>query len=112
MEIAFGSKGLRETCECGSKAKRELGDRVAERLTRRLADLRAAGSIIDVAVGNAREVPDKAGRIMTIDLCDGYAIVFSANHLKNPQTDSGKVNWSSVSRIKVLQVSRSDERTT
>lgn len=107
MEIAFESKQLREICERESKAKREFGNKVAEGLKRRLADLRAADSMADVAAGNAREVTADAGPVMVIDLCDGYAIIFHANHLKNPLNDSGAVDWSCVSRIKVLRVEKS-----
>lgn len=104
MELAFGTKSLRDICESEVHAKSELGPRVAEILKHRLADLRAAASPKDIVVGLLREVDNEGRRHMVVDLCDGYRIVFSANHANNPTTKTGDLDWARVSRIKILRI--------
>jgi len=108
MEIAFHTRLLRDTCESEARLRQELGAEVGEMLKRRLADLRAAGSIRDVVLGNVKEVPGSRGEGMSIDLCDGYRIVVRANHTRNPQLANGEIDWSAVSRIKLMRIDRLD----
>ncbi len=106
MELAFDKKSLREVCENEDKAKRDLGVRVAERLKRRLADLRAATCVKDLVAGQPRELDGADHRHITIDLCEDYRIVFCANHTATPMLESGDVDWSRVSRVKILRIER------
>ncbi len=102
MELAFDSKSLRAVCENEAEAKLELGATVAEILKHRLADLRAATSVKDLVAGRPRISADREH--MIVDLCDGYRIVFKANHPKNPKSDTEDVDWERVSRIKILRI--------
>ena len=106
MELAFESKSLRTICESESHAKRELGPTVAEFLKRRLADIRAATSVKDLVVGRPRELDTSDARHMVVDLCDGYRIVFAANHPKNPVTETGDLDWPMVSRVKIMRIEK------
>lgn len=108
MELAFETKSLRTICESESHAKHELGPTVAVFLKRRLADIRAATSVKDLVVGRPRELDTSDARNMVVDLCDGYRIVFSANHPKNPMTESGDLDWSMVSRLKIMRIENDD----
>lgn len=101
MELAFHYRKLRILCESEAHAKHELGSEVAEVLKRRLADLDAATSAQDLVAGRPRELDDAN---MAVDLCDGYRIVFCANHPSNPVTETGDLDWSRISRIKVLRI--------
>lgn len=87
---------------------RKFGLEVGATLKRRLADLRAADSIADIALGNAREVPRTNGRAMRLDLGGGYRLVFEANHARNPSSADGRIDWLAVGRIKVTAVERAD----
>jgi proteic killer suppression protein len=89
-------------------ANEELGVEVASVLRHRLADLRAAKTVQDVIVGRPRMLDGAEGQAMTIDLYDGYQIIFCANHVNNPRNASGKVDWGRVSRIKILRIDKSD----
>ena len=102
LELAFDSKSLRTVCENETQAKLEFGPRIAEALKHRLADLRAATSPKDLLVGRPREGSDPNS--MVVDLCDGYQLVFCANHSKSPVTDAGKLDWPKVSRVKILGI--------
>jgi hypothetical protein len=44
---------------------------------------------------------------MVVDLGDGYRLVFSANHPRNPLKADGTVDWSKVSRVKILGIEKS-----
>lgn len=101
MELAFDSRALRTMCESETVAKRNLGTKVAETLKHRLGDLRAATSINEVIVGQPRLLDAEQ---MVIDLCDGYHIIFSANHPKKPISEDGALDWTKVSRVKILRI--------
>ena len=107
LEIAFDAKALRTVCEREARAKRDLGARVAEMLKHRLADLRAATSVSDLIAGNPRELNGAGRRQMIVELCEGYRIVFCANHSKVSMIESGDLDWSRVNRIKILRIERS-----
>lgn len=102
--LSFGTKSIRAVCENEDHARSELGPAVAETLKRRLADLEAATSIKDLLVGNPRILAGSSGKEMTLDLRDGFQIVFSANHPKNPVTEENNLDWDKVIRIKILRI--------
>jgi len=97
---------LRTICERETVARHELGDTIAEELKHRLADLRAATSIDDLLIGNLQKLDEPDRQCLAIDLIDEYRLVFCANHPKNPVTESGKVNWRKVSRIKITHIGK------
>lgn len=106
MEIAFESRELRTTCENDTQAKGELGATVAEALKHRLADLRAASSPKDLVAGRPRIMPD--GERMALDVGETHHIVFKSNHPDHPVTETNEVDWSRVSRIRILGIKRND----
>lgn len=77
---------------------------MAEILKHRLADLRAATSVKDLVAGQPRELDGADRHHMAIELCDGLRLIFCANHSINPITETGDVDWSRVSRIKILRI--------
>ena len=109
MELAFESESLRTLCESETDAKRELGPAVAEILRHRLADLRAAASVNDLLAGRPRFTDDADQEYIIVDLYDGYRLVLAANHPKNPLTETGRLDWTRVSRIKVLWIESDDD---
>jgi hypothetical protein len=104
LQLAFESKQLRTICEDEVQAKVELGETVAKTLKHRLADLRAATSIKDLLVGNPRSLPQPEGSNMVVDLCAGWHLVIAANHVSNPTTLENNLDWSRVTRIKILRL--------
>ena len=103
MDLAFSDKSLRELCESQLKAEREFGVRIANKLRARLADLHDAKSINDVVAASTKKLNSGQGQ-MAIELCDGAHLIFCANHVKNPQTKNGEIDWPKVSRIKLLRI--------
>jgi proteic killer suppression protein len=106
LQLAFATKSLRQLCESEAIAKRKLGVSVAEKLKRRLADLRAATSIKDLVVGRPHEVAGDSYSHLALELCEGSRLVFSANHNTVPVLKSGGVDWSKVRRVKIQKIER------
>jgi plasmid maintenance system killer protein len=104
LELAFETKELRDVCENEGEAKRQFGNTVAEVLKHRLADLDAAASPNDLIAGNPRLEPGNDA--MTVDLSEGYHLVFAPNHPHNPTAAAGDIDWGKVSRIRILRIGR------
>ncbi|MFM9850225.1 MAG: hypothetical protein ACKVP3_24095 [Hyphomicrobiaceae bacterium] len=107
MEISFQTKALRDTCESEELLVQRYGLKVAQLAMRRLADLRAAITVGDIAVGNPRIV--RGSRAMRVDLCDGFEIIFRANHTQGPLDADGKLDWPAVKRIKIMKIGSSGD---
>lgn len=106
LELAFKSKFLRTLCESEETAYRKLGVKVTKRLKARLEDLQAAANITELTAGAPRPVDDGTQQHMAVSLVEGYSIEFAANHVSNPVTSSGDVDWSKVRRIKILSIGK------
>jgi plasmid maintenance system killer protein len=100
LQLSFAKKSLRHICENSTEANRKLGADIAKEFRRRLADLRAATSVEDLLVGAPREFEDK----IAIEVGASFQITFCANHNIVPRLESGAIDWSKVSRIKILTI--------
>jgi len=104
LDIAFLSKSLRSLCTDETKAIDELGETSAAHLKRRLADIRASDNVNDLIAGNPRTLETPNEDTYIIDIQNGLNIMFCANHNKNPNTSTGKIDWINVTRIKVIKI--------
>lgn len=104
LELAFANKNLRHLCESSAKANRELGVDTADKLRRRIADLRAAISVSDLLLGAPKEIDCDGRPQIALDLDKRFQITFCANHNTLPELESGTVDWSKVSRVKIVTV--------
>jgi hypothetical protein len=104
LELAFANKALRQLCESSVKANRKLGVDIANELRRRVADLRAATSVRDLLIGAPREAEDQ----IALDVGPCFQITFCANHNTVPTLESGAIDWSKVSRVKILAIESKD----
>lgn len=77
---------------------------MADSLKHRLADLRAAAAVGDLLAGHPRPGNGPAKDHIVIDLCEEHRLVISANHVRNPATESGAVDWNKVGRIRILRI--------
>lgn len=109
MELAFSSRSLRRICENRADAEAELGNEAAEYLRRRLADLRAAQSLVELPVGDPAFQDDTDGAIVVIRLTESYNLVVSPNHVSNPTNKAGDIAWDQVNRIKIERIEESDD---
>ena len=109
MVLAFESEQLRDICETEAAAIEALGFTSAEVLRRRLADLDAAATVRELPVGEPRAADDRSEE-MIVDLCDGICIFFRANHVRNPRDHTGNIDWSQVSRIRIVRIGAENDR--
>jgi hypothetical protein len=103
LNLAFATKALRSLCENRSIAERQLGPKSAERLRRRLADLRAAESLGDILASGLLETFSSETNELSFDLL-GFKLVLRINHHALPVDDLGEVEWKRVSRVKVMNI--------
>jgi plasmid maintenance system killer protein len=106
LELAFGNKSLRQLCENEITAKRQLGDKATKMLQQRLADLRAAASVKDVVIGRFEYSKDSKATDVAMEICDGCRVIFCPNHNTVPKLAAGNVDWSRVTRIKILRIEK------
>jgi hypothetical protein len=104
LDLAFHSEHLRDICEKYAVAKRELGEDTAAALIGRLADLRSAASIYELPAGQPRLLLDASEPTVVVDLTPGQQLSFCANHTKKPLTEQGELDWTRVSRIRILGI--------
>lgn len=46
--------------------------------------------------------------MIVVDVAEGYVLIFCANHNSPPTSGAGKVDWSRVTRVQILDVRRDD----
>ena len=77
---------------------------MASRLKARLADLDAAAALSAIVVGRPRTSECAAEGDVLVDLTPDTRLVLRVNHQKVPRTQDGTVDWSRVSRVKIMRV--------
>jgi len=85
---------------------RSYGAENARRILRRLDDLRAAGNleVLRNLPGRCHQLKhDRAGQL-AIDVRHPYRLIFEPAHEPTPQNDDGGLDWSLVTRIRILEV--------
>lgn len=106
MDIAFLSKSLRDICESENALIERFGAQVANGVKDRLSDLRAATSINDVVLGNPRHLTGKQANCVCIDLPEDFNLMLCSNHVKATSGKTDNINWSSVTRVKILSIGK------
>jgi plasmid maintenance system killer protein len=109
LKLAFATKQLRQLCEKEVIAQRELGVTVAEKLKRRLADMRAATCVKDLIAGGPRALTGPLRGHVSLSLGRGFRLIFCANHNTLPVLKSGEIDWSEVRRIQIQEIKRDDD---
>lgn len=86
------------------EGRRWLEKPVAEALQHRLADLRAAASISDLVAGSPRMETHGDTERLVIGLADNQEIVLEPNHRETPPNEAGTLDWSAVTRVKIVRI--------
>lgn len=105
MEIAFADRTLRAVCEDGDVARLGIDAHVNDALRDRLADLRAADSVLGLP-GVELVTANEPQPTMRVTLAPGVALVAKPNHRQPPRADDGSVDWNRVRRIQIIGLSR------
>lgn len=108
LEISYADKKIRNICDSEAVALRRLPPNVVKALMHRLTDLNSASNIMDVPLGNPREISGDPPGEYRLDLVDGYFLMFCAVDLNLPINDKNKVDWTKVGRLKLLRIIKDD----
>jgi proteic killer suppression protein len=104
LELAFADKDLRELCERKSAAEAEFGTAIARCLRRRIAEVRASDNVAAILTGNARPYGRGNTAQYLVDVQGGWRLVLAANHQDPPRLQNGQIDWSRVTRVKILGI--------
>lgn len=105
--LSFADKAVRRSCESQSHSERSFGANVASRLIQRLAELRAASTAADLPFGPVGERGEGKSTELLFRLGKKHWLVICANHVEPRMTKHGRVDWSRVTRIKVMGIEQS-----
>lgn len=108
IQLAFQDDNLRKVCESSISAKRKYGGVAGPSLHARLADLRAADSPVELVELGFAKFDEAANDQIVIFLDDFYRLYAVANH-KPPPGKPGNLDWTQVTRVKILSIERVNE---
>lgn len=113
MEIAFASKQLRELFNDENSALAKLGPDLGGLILRRVADLDAASRAHQLFFFPwiSSITAEDGSDIILIDLDDTHQIVCEPQIPRNKtaETLNSRVDWTKVSRIKIIEIRSQDE---
>lgn len=107
MDIYFVKKDLSKVCSCDREMKRRWQVSVAKALQRRLAQLKAANTLFDMATLPGAECHELKGNRqgqLAVNLPGGFRLVFVPYHDPVPTRRDGGIDWAGVTAICVLEV--------
>lgn len=105
MEIEFSSKQLQKLCEQNKFAIRELGAACAKKLQNRIADLQSANDVMELPAGKPHPLKLNRKGQYAIELSDGKRLIFIPANNPTPMTDDENIDWSRVTKIKIIDIS-------
>lgn len=85
-------------------ARKKYEPEVVDQLKARLADVRAAKSVFDLLVGGLQFA--QGGKTVSVSLTGDHRLLCQVNHVAPPRDERGEVDWTQVSRIKVMAIER------
>ena len=106
VELAFQTEQLRTLCENQDAAEGAFGVEAASLLRHRLADLRSARTVADLLAGRPRFADD--GQVFFVDFGENRRLALMPNHVANPHSTEGKIDWTRVTRMRVVEIGAVD----
>jgi plasmid maintenance system killer protein len=111
MDIVFKNNKLEKLCNSKTRLLKELGADRANRVQKRLDDLRAAPNL-----GAMRSLPgrchelkgDRAGQL-SLDLDHPHRLIFIPANDPIPRKDDGGLDWSEVTEVEILGIEDTHE---
>lgn len=105
MELSFSDLDLRSLCEKSAKARARFGVDVARRLISRLADLLAADTLDDVAIGDLlQNEGDGTEDKFSMNLGEMHRLVFRQSHRIRPTRKDGSLDKTKVTRVQITKI--------
>lgn len=107
MDIHFASRKVQKLCDSEKEMQAKLGTRNAERLKLRLAQLKAAVTLEDVArvpPTRCHELTQDRKGQLAVDLIHPKRLIFEPDHTPIPRKKDGGLDWAQVTAILILEV--------
>jgi|SRR5579871_3577161 len=106
MDISFATSKMQKLCNSAKKLRGEFGDRMADVIQTRLADLAAAGCLEDMRFlpGRCHELTGNLAGKLAVDLVHPDRLAFEPNHDPKPTKPDGGLDWKGVTKITVLAI--------
>ncbi len=102
MHILIEGQANRALCECPATADRKLGRKCAKSLRKRLADLAAAQSVVELVAGHPHPLRgDRRGQF-ALKLEGGRRLVFRPTEDPPPLKADDTIDWSRVGSITII----------
>lgn len=106
MNITFSSQTLEDDCNNERLLRRKHGSDRANRIRRRLDDLRAAATLEDMRnlPGRCHELKGTRAGQLSLDLDHPYRLVFDPVDNPIPRKPDGGLNWTAIRNIRIIGV--------
>lgn len=105
MELSFATKKFKKLVENGGKLQGEYGDRMAEKIKTRLADLESASCLEDFRTlpGRCHELTGNYEGCFALDLVHPKRLIFKPEGVV-PRLENGATDWAKVKSVIVIEV--------
>jgi proteic killer suppression protein len=107
VDIIFKTSKLEKECNDSRLSRKKHGTERADRLRRRLDELRAANNLEEIrSLPQARAhelIGDRAGQI-SLDLDHPYRLIIEPAHDPIPAKEDGGLDWQKVTAVRVLEI--------
>ena len=104
MELDFKNEDLRQLCMQQSMAQRRLGKDSARKLRARLMDIIVAEVVTDLIAGKPHPLKGNRAGQFALSLAGGHRLVFEPNQSPIPYQKDGSLDWSKVSKIRIVLI--------
>ena len=102
MEIDFNTEKLKNLCQVGKVAQKELGAEAAKKLMLRLQQIEALTTVNELELGNPHPLTgDRLGQF-SLTISGAKRLVFKPNHYPIPCHTDGGINWSQVNKVTIV----------
>jgi len=111
MDVVFQDKKFEKRCNDKKLLVRAFGPDRANRVQRRLDDLRAATTLEDMRLlpGRCHELlQDRAGQL-SLDLDHPYRLIFEPANSPIPRKSDGGLAWEKITAVKILGIEDTHE---
>lgn len=107
MIVAFRDIEMRDLCEDQERSILIYGKGATNQLQNRLSDLFAAENLLDVLVGNLREIRIENEIHFLLDLDDNYVLDLIPNHIDKGEYEKGDIiERASIKRVKIVAINK------
>ena len=107
MEIGFATKKLAKLCNSQKEMRAKLGQRCADRLEQRLAELKGAMILDDMRhlpAARCHELTaDRTGQL-AVDLVHPKRLIFEPDHNPVPTKEHGGLDWTAVTKVVIVEI--------